>query len=188
MYDIFTYIIYIWLTFMVHVGKYTIHGSYGTCLHGWGFALYEGRWREIKGSLKQIEKKTRKPCVNTNMIMIWLSRADENPLSVAKISPYSPLVAYRHPTISQLQTLKHPDTMGDLRGKVKWDLLTISWDTASPTVDEGNPAPVHRWFIPLFPLFTVFYTSQVLSRISSINSSSCKMALYGWSQGPPKSL
>ena len=34
------------------------------------------------------------------------------------------------------------------------------------TVDDSNPAPVDRWFIP----FT-FYTSQVVSRNSAINSS-----------------
>ena len=40
------------------------------------------------------------------------------------------------------------------------------------TVDGRNPAPVDRQFIPLF---TGFYTSQVVSRISPINSSTFQL-------------
>ena len=37
MYGLFTYM---WLKFMVNVGKYTIHGSYGICPKNPGFPLY----------------------------------------------------------------------------------------------------------------------------------------------------
>ena len=46
---------------------------------------------------------------------------------------------------------------------------TISKTEADDTVDGRNPAPVDRLFIPLFPRF---YISQVVSRISCINSRS----------------
>ena len=44
MYGVFTYIYYIWLIFMVHVGKYSICGCYGMIIHNFGaysFQLFE---------------------------------------------------------------------------------------------------------------------------------------------------
>ena len=47
MYGIFTYI---WLIFMVNVGKYTIHGSYGlqVATSSWNRVIYDGFYHKSK--------------------------------------------------------------------------------------------------------------------------------------------
>ena len=51
--------------------------------------------------------------------------------------------------------------LGPIPGKVLTSRGDITWILT--TVDGRNPAPLHRYYIPLF---TRFYTSQVVSRIS----------------------